>query len=108
MPRKKKTKVDHKILLEKFAPEVETLDQKDTEPWLPSLTITQRKIFDDPAKYILAYGERGSGKTYSLGGHKLVRHCYENFNALALIIVGVRVAGDYGWSVAQVTSGDIA
>ena len=104
MPRKKKTKVDHKILLEKFAPEVETLDQKDTEPWLPSLTITQRKIFDDPAKYILAYGERGSGKTYSLGGHKLVRHCYENFNALALIIVGVRSQATMGgvWHKLQV------
>jgi len=101
---KKKIKVDHKILLEKFAPEEVVLDQKDTKPWLPSLTITQRKIFDDPSKYILAYGERGSGKTYSLGGHKLVRHCYENFNALALIIVGVRSQATMGgvWHKLQV------
>ena len=57
-----------------------------------------------PAKYILAYGERGSGKTYSLGGHKLVRHCYENFNALALIIVGVRSQATMGgvWHKLQV------
>jgi hypothetical protein len=101
---KKKSKVDHKILLEKFAPEEVITDQKDTEPWMPSLTVTQRKIFDDPAKYILAYGERGSGKTYSLGGHKLVRHCYENFNALALIIVGVRSQATMGgvWHKLQV------
>lgn len=104
MSKKRKSKVDHKILLEKFAPEEVSLDEKDTEPWLPSLTATQRKIFDDPSKYILAYGERGSGKTYSLGGHKLVRHCYENFNALALIIVGVRSQATMGgvWHKLQV------
>ena len=100
----KKSKVDHKILIEKFAPEEQVLDQRDTKPWLPSLTKTQRKIFDDASKYILAYGERGSGKTYSLGGHKLVRHCYENFNALALIIVGVRSQATMGgvWHKLQV------
>jgi len=101
---KKKSKVDHKILLERFTPDEVHLDQRDTSPWMPSLTITQRKIFDDPSKYILAYGERGSGKTYSLGGHKLVRHCYENFNALALIIVGVRSQATMGgvWHKLQV------
>ncbi len=63
----KKTKIDHKILIEKFAPEAnDQVNDLDSKPWLPSLTKTQRLIFDDPAKYILAYGERGSGKTYSL------------------------------------------
>ena len=102
MPRKKQ-KIDHKILIEKFAPE-DGEEEKEAEPWMPSLTVTQRKIFDDPAKYILAYGERGSGKTFSLGGHKLVRHCYENFNALALIIVGVRSQATMGgvWHKLQV------
>ena len=30
---------------------------------------------------------------FSLGGHKLVRHCYENFNALALLswVCGLRL-----------------
>ena len=78
--------------------------EEESEPWIPGLSVTQRKIFDDPSKYILAYGERGSGKTYSLGGHKLVRHCYENFNALALIIVGVRSQATMGgvWHKLQV------
>mgnify|MGYP003110160694 CR=1 FL=1 len=58
--------------------------------WKPSLSVTQEKIYDSDAKYILAHGNRGSGKTYVLGGHKLVRHAWENFNALCLIIVGVR------------------
>jgi PBSX family phage terminase large subunit len=57
--------------------------------WRPKLNPTQDLIFDDLSKFILAYGERGSGK--SIGAlHKLVRHCYENFNALGVIIVGVR------------------
>jgi len=93
--RKKKQKIDHKLLIEKFAPK-EQVHEEDSEPWMPSLSVTQRKIFDDPSKYILAYGERGSGKTYSLGGHKLVRHLYENFNALAIIIVGVRSQATLG------------
>jgi hypothetical protein len=58
--------------------------------WSPSLSPTQVKIYNSTAKYILAHGNRGSGKTYVLGGHKLVRHAYENFNALCLIIVGIR------------------
>lgn len=59
------------------------------EPWQPKLNPTQQIIFDDPTKFILAYGERGSGK--SIGAiHKLVRHCYENFNALGVIVVGVK------------------
>ena len=98
-------KLDHKILVEKFAPipQSEGIDE-EAEPWIPSLSVTQRKIFDDPSNYVLAYGERGSGKTFCLGGHKLVRHCYENFNALALIIVGVRSQATLGgvWHKLQV------
>ncbi len=61
----------------------------EDKPWTPSLNPTQQLIFDDPTRYILCYGERGSGK--SIGAlHKLVRHCYENFNALGVIVVGVK------------------
>jgi len=58
--------------------------------WKPSLSPTQEKIYDSKAKYILSHGNRGSGKTYVLGGHKLVNHAVNNFNALCLIIVGIR------------------
>lgn len=53
--------------------------------WHPSLNTTQDAIFNDPAKFLLAAGEKGSGKTVGLL-YKLVRHCYENENAFALII----------------------
>lgn len=59
------------------------------EPWSPSLGPTQQRIFDSPCRQILAYGEKGSGK--SIGCiHKVVRHCYENDNALVVILVHVR------------------
>lgn len=64
---------------EKFPGIVEETD------WYPILNYTQKKLFDDPSLYILAYGEKGSGK--SIGGlHALVRHCYDEDDALALII----------------------
>tara|TARA_Y100001938_G_scaffold50913_2_gene71038 strand:- start:7127 stop:8632 length:1506 start_codon:yes stop_codon:yes gene_type:complete len=53
--------------------------------WYPDLNKTQKKIFEDPSKFLLAYGEKGSGKTMGLL-YKLVRHCYENQNALALVV----------------------
>jgi len=57
--------------------------------WYPSLNPTQRKIFDSTKRFILAYGEKGSGK--SMGQlHKLVRHAWENQNALCLIVVRVK------------------
>ena len=84
-------------LLEHFGA---TLDEPEGEPevveWEPALSGTQKKIFDSNANYILAYGERGTGKTYVSGGHKLVRHAYENFNALCLIIVGIRSQATMG------------
>jgi hypothetical protein len=97
-------KINHKELVERFAQAVNNDTKEDAGSWSPSLSPTQQKIFDDPAKYILAYGERGSGKTFCLGGHKIVRHLYENFNALALIIVGVRSQATLGgvWHKLQV------
>jgi hypothetical protein len=53
--------------------------------WHPDLNPTQEIIFNDASNFILAYGEKGSGKTIGLL-HRLTRHCYENRNALALII----------------------
>ena len=88
-------RLDQAALIERFLPQEET-KASEIKPWIPSLGVTQRKIFDDPSNYILAYGERGSGKTFVLGGHKLVRHLYENFNALAVVIVGVRSQATMG------------
>lgn len=65
------------------------------EPWTPSLGPTQQKIFDCDAKWILVSGERGTGKTYGII-HKILRHCWEERNALALIVVGVRSQATQG------------
>jgi len=69
--------------------ESEVSDDKKISPWRPDFSPTQQKVFDSAKPFILAYGNRGGGKSY-IFGHKLVRHCYENQNALAVIIVGVR------------------
>ncbi|MCW5549986.1 MAG: phage terminase large subunit [Opitutaceae bacterium] len=63
--------------------------REEDEYWEPALEPTQQKVFDCGARYVLAYGEKGSGKTIGLL-HKLVRHCYENDNALGLILVRVK------------------
>lgn len=55
------------------------------EAWEPRLNPKQREIFNDDSNNIVAHGEKGSGKTLGFL-HKLVRHCYENNNSLALII----------------------
>lgn len=63
--------------------------------WVPDLNKTQIDIWDDPAKFILAYGEKGSGKSI-VAAYKGVRHCYENENALLLIITPSMRAGNEG------------
>lgn len=54
--------------------------------WRPRLNPVQTIVYDCTATYILSYGERGTGKSI-VGLHKLVRHCVNNRNALALVIV---------------------
>ena len=57
--------------------------------WKPSLNPTQQKIFDSNVKNLFAYGERASGKSVGFL-HKIVRHAYESFNGLVMIVVKVR------------------
>lgn len=61
-------------------------DRDDDEAWSPDLNPTEQKAFDCEKKYLLLWGPKGSGKTY-IATTKLVKHCYENRNALALILV---------------------
>src|SRR4051812_30999304 len=63
--------------------------------FMPSLTPTQIKLFFDEARYILSWSEKGSGKTVG-SLHKLVKHCYDNRNALALILVRVKSMANKG------------
>src|SRR5574344_922132 len=53
--------------------------------WEPDMNPTQRIGFYDPTEIILLYGPKGTGK--SIGAlHRIVRHCYEEWNALVVII----------------------
>lgn len=63
--------------------------------WSPDLNPTQQEIFDDPSPNILGHGEKGSGKTIGFA-HKIVRHAYENNNALVLIIAPSMRTGNEG------------
>lgn len=53
--------------------------------WVPDLNPVQQRIFASNAKVILAHSEKGSGKTVALL-HKAIRHCYEEPNALAIMV----------------------
>ena len=65
--------------------------------WYPDLNETQQKIFNDNARFILGYGEKGSGKTIGFA-HKLTRHLYEEENALVLIIApSIRTGAEGIW-----------
>lgn len=71
--------------------------------WHPRLGPEQTRVFNSDARYILAHGEKGSGKTMGLL-HKLVRHCYENQNALGLILVRVKAMATKGGAWDKLTT----
>lgn len=63
--------------------------------WAPKLNPTQQKVFDDRAAHILMYGEKYSGK--GIGGlMSLIRHCYEEEDALALMFAPALRTGNEG------------
>ena len=82
---------DDEISPPKKAPTVAKL----SEPWYPDLNPTQRRIFDDPANFILGHAEKGSGKSIGFL-HKGVRHCYENRDALFILITPSILTGKEG------------
>lgn len=80
-----------------LAPPPPASKPKPSKSWRPALNPTQQKIFDDPAENILGHGEKGTGKTVGFG-HKIVRHAYENDNALVIIITrSLRTGNDGIW-----------
>lgn len=66
-------------------PEEESEWRVEELNWEPDLNPVQMDVYKDNTLHLLAHGEKGSGK--SIGAmHKVVKHCYEEENALALII----------------------
>lgn len=77
--------------------------EDDGEYWEPELGKTGKDIFDCDKKFILAHGERGSGKTFACL-HKVVRHLYDNDGAMACITVVTRSSAILGgaWTKFQI------
>jgi hypothetical protein len=57
--------------------------------WMPRQTPKQRELFLANERYILCHGPKGGSKSYGVLD-KLVQHCYDNRNALAMILVVVQ------------------
>jgi hypothetical protein len=51
----------------------------------PDLNRVQLKIFREDTEIILGFGEKGSGKSIGFL-HKIVKHCYLEWNALAMMV----------------------
>ncbi len=74
-----------------------TAPPEPVEEWSPPLGPTGEEIFHCMKKFMLAHGERGSGKTFACL-HKLVRHLYDNDGAMACVTVITRSSAILGGS----------
>lgn len=92
---------DHEDALEElFRREFESLtppaNHRAKYPYFrPSLNPTQERVYDEVAKYILCQSERGTGKT-EVALHKMVQHCRDTRNALAIVMVDIRRMAEEG------------
>lgn len=80
-------KIDHKafdVLGEMIRPPPE-VKRTEAKEWMPDLNPAQRKIFFTEKPYVLAWGEKYSGKTYACI-HRVMKHAYENDNAFVIIL----------------------
>jgi hypothetical protein len=65
--------------------------KNQSDGWYPALHPAQLDAFNCASKYVVLHGEKGTGKGIS-ALNALVRHCYQNKNALAIIIaLSIRV-----------------
>lgn len=77
------------------APDHRAAKVEPKEGWFPRGGKVARRVFNSVTPYGLVYGERYSGKTVACL-HRLVRHCYENNDALAVIVTLTRKAATFG------------
>lgn len=57
----------------------------ELEDWLPRLNPTQMEAFNDPSDVVAYYGPKYTGKSIG-AGHKIIRHLFEEWDALYLIL----------------------
>ena len=70
---------------EELKPGTPAKKPKPLPGWWPLLNPTQKEGFNDPSAVVFYYGGKASGKTFG-ALHQVVRHCYENHNALVLCV----------------------
>jgi len=63
--------------------------------WRPKLNPIQNKVFECEVRNVLVHAEKASGKTIACC-HRVVRHCYENRNALAFVLTTVKSMSEDG------------
>jgi hypothetical protein len=103
----------HQEFIDLLAEEQLEVDNEYTKParaeapeevgeWFPPMGAAGKEIFHCYKKFMLAHGERGSGKTFACL-HKLVRHLYDNDGAMACITVVTRSSAILGgaWTKLQ-------
>lgn len=79
-------------LLDDPPPPRESLKKKT---WEPSLNPIQKQAFMCETRNLLLWGPKGSGKSV-VGTNLVMKHCYENRNALAFILTPVRSMSEDG------------
>lgn len=62
--------------------------RKPDKNWRPLMTEQQNILYDHPAMFLLAHGEKGSAKTFGCL-HRFVKECYFTQDALGMIVVAV-------------------
>lgn len=63
--------------------------------WRPKLNPIQNSIFECEVRNILVHGEKGTGKSIGCC-HRVVRHCFENKNAMAFVLTTVKSMSEDG------------
>ena len=80
-----------------FAPPPPRGRAREARGWEPDLNPTQKLVFDETAENVVGHAEKGSGKSVGFG-HTIIRHSYENDNALSLVITpSIRTGAEGIW-----------
>lgn len=70
---------------EPFDPGRRAREQQAPKVWLPRLNLNQQLSFNDPSDVVISYGPKYTGKGVG-HGHKIFRHCWQEWDAMFLII----------------------
>lgn len=89
MRQKAETVGTFELLGEMIRPPEAVREKRALKPWEPNLKPAEKKAWDSEARALLCWGEKLSGKSWLLG-MKVLKHCYDNQNALGLILVRVQ------------------